>query len=503
MSFLVIIALGVFTALFIQHKKSPKQSIDNEYKGPPLINAWDCLGIIRLVEIIRHFQRKDIRQYTDRLFKTYGHTYAVNLLGKQIILTHNAHNITQVLSTGFADYSPADNVGSLFSHATPHGIFATKNSNEWKKTRKALQMALANNRGICDLNILEEHVEKFLKSVPPDRAPFDIQAKFADLCTDIMATFALGASTDQLGSTQTAPNKLFVENLNYIKSIIAKCGLLGPLHHLIPKRRFRIACDDARNYVTGHVNEQLQSPGSVSHGNEGNRTMPPSLFLRGFDRDTRDASELSSHSLSIILAAIDSMATVLSATFFLLAQDERVTAKLQATILENIGYGHPTYEQLQSMEYLRFVLSEAMRLFPAVTFSGRIANKDTLLPYGGGSNGMSNVQVRKGTVVVISNWASHRMSDIFSDRPAEFYPERWEGLQRDPPGYLPFLQGPKACPGRRYAMTQISYIVTRILQTVSDIEDYNCGEWKEKFGFGFENANGVIVGLHRDFPIKG
>lgn len=45
-------------------------------------------------------------------------------------------------------------------------------------------------------------------------------------------------------------------------------------------------------------------------------------------------------------------------------------------------------------------------------------------------------------------------------------------------------------------MTQVSYIVTRILQTVSGIEDYNRGQWKEKFGFGFENANGVLVGLH-------
>lgn len=212
MSFLVIIALGVFTVLFFHHKKSSKHSIENVYKGPTLINACDCLGIIRIAEIIRHFQQKEICQYTDRLFKTYGHTYAVNLLGQQIILTHNAHNITQVLSTGFADYFPADHVGSLFSLATPHGIFAAKNSNEWKQRRKALQRPLANNHEICDLSILEEHVEKFLRSVPTDRAAFDIQAKFADLCTDIMASFALGTSTDQLGPTQPASNRLFVEN---------------------------------------------------------------------------------------------------------------------------------------------------------------------------------------------------------------------------------------------------------------------------------------------------
>jgi hypothetical protein len=44
-------------------------------------------------------------------------------------------------------------------------------------------------------------------------------------------------------------------------------------------------------------------------------------------------------------------------------------------------------------------------------------------------------------------------------------------------------------------MIQISYIVTRILQAVSGITDYNSDDWKEEFGFGFGNANGVIVGL--------
>ncbi|GFF84989.1 cytochrome P450 52A2 [Aspergillus udagawae] len=346
-------------------------------------------------------------------------------------------------------------------YATPNGIFAAKGLEEWKKTRKVFRAALANNREICNLSVLEEHVGRFLRSVPLNRTGFNIQATFADLCTDIMTSFALGASADQLGSTQTTSNEHFVKNLNYIKNTIAKCGRLGPLHHLYSKKRFQIACDGARKHVVEHVDQELAKPGKVSDGNQSKRSVGGSLFLRGLVRDIQDVNQLSDHCLSILLAAIDSMTTVLSATFFLLAKDKRVTEKLRATILENVGYEHPTYEQLQNMKYLHYVLNE----------------------------------VRKGTIVVISVWASHRMSEVFRVNATEFFPERWEVLNGDPPGYLPFLQGPRACPGRRYAMIQISYIVTRILQAVSEITDYNYDDWKEKFGFGFENANGVFVGL--------
>jgi hypothetical protein len=360
MSLFLIIALGVFTALLFRRRKLSNHSIDNQYERPPLHNAWDWLGIFTLVKLVQHFKQQDVCQYTDRLFKTYGDTYAVNILGKRIIFTHNTHNITRVLSTGVGDYFPADHIGSLFMYATPNGIFAAKGLEEWKKTRKVFRTALANNREICNLSVLEEHVGRFLRSVPLNRTGFNIQATFADLCTDIMTSFALGASADQLGSTQTTSNEHFVKNLNYIKNTIANCGRLGPLHHLYSKKRFQIACDGARKHVIEHVDQELANPGKVSDGNQSKRSVGGSLFLRGLVRDTQDVNQLSDHCLSILLAAIDSMTTVLSATFFLLAKDERVTEKLRATILENVGYEHPTYEQLQSMKYLHYVLNEGM-----------------------------------------------------------------------------------------------------------------------------------------------
>ena len=90
-----------------------------------------------------------------------------------------------------------------------------------------------------------------------------------------------------------------------------------------------------------------------------------------------------------------------------------------------------------------------MRVCPPVPFNARVANKKTSLPYGGGINGASSVQIRKGQRVVFSTWATHRSKQTFGEDAHDFRPERWEQLKGDSTlGFIPFNSGPRACPGR-------------------------------------------------------
>jgi cytochrome P450 len=91
-----------------------------------------------------------------------------------------------------------------------------------------------------------------------------------------------------------------------------------------------------------------------------------------------------------------------------------------------------------------------MRLFPPVVFNAKVANKHCTLPKGGGSGRQSPVLVRKGDIVVFSTWASHRLGNQFGENPESFYPERWENLGGEIPGYIPFNMGPRVCPGRKF-----------------------------------------------------
>ena len=91
-----------------------------------------------------------------------------------------------------------------------------------------------------------------------------------------------------------------------------------------------------------------------------------------------------------------------------------------------------------------------MRIYTPVPFNARKASKDTVLPRGGGSDGMSPVVVGKGDRLVFSSWSTHRSMKAFGEDANEFIPERWESLSDELVGYIPFNLGPRACPGRKF-----------------------------------------------------
>lgn len=46
-----------------------------------------------------------------------------------------------------------------------------------------------------------------------------------------------------------------------------------------------------------------------------------------------------------------------------------------------------------------------------------------------------------------------------------------------------------------FAMTEIAYVVARMVQSFKSVESRDPGEWKEKFGVNLSSLNGVKVAL--------
>lgn len=90
-----------------------------------------------------------------------------------------------------------------------------------------------------------------------------------------------------------------------------------------------------------------------------------------------------------------------------------------------------------------------LRLYPILPLYGRLANKDTFIPCGGGPDGKSPVFVPKGNFVQINTYALHRRQDIYGADANEFKPERWAYLKPMSWTYLPFSAGPRVCIGRK------------------------------------------------------
>jgi cytochrome P450 len=124
-----------------------------------------------------------------------------------------------------------------------------------------------------------------------------------------------------------------------------------------------------------------------------------------------------------------------------------VQERLRIEISETLGGRLPTYEDVKNMKYLNWVIKEVLRVYPPVPQNLRVANKDTILPVGGGPNGLSPVFIPKGHECSFSSFSLHRRRDLWGDDALEFKPERWE-KERPTWNYIPFSGGPRICLGQ-------------------------------------------------------
>ena len=337
--------------------KEKQQSKFDGCQDPPCERPYDYLGVVNIISATRHLLNKTALANTVDLFRTYGETYVTRYLNQKVFLTCDPRNIKHVLVSRFIDYDSSTVRVHLFLPITEHGIF-TVDGPEWKIARNVYRNVFSRTRSIIDLDVQERHFQRFLHRIPPTGEPFDLQALFLKLTLDLTTAFALGESVDSLTPTQSDEKKQMVQSLMYAKKIMARDGFLGPLHLVFGKRDFYRACSNVHRYVERRIESVLEKKRQQGEDGGLEKHLKGFNLLQALTEDTDNVLELRDGVITILIAGIDSVASLLSTTFWLLARDERVFAKLRASVLDSFGQELPTYDQLKGLTYLRHVFNE-------------------------------------------------------------------------------------------------------------------------------------------------
>jgi cytochrome P450 len=105
----------------------------------------------------------------------------------------------------------------------------------------------------------------------------------------------------------------------------------------------------------------------------------------------------------------------------------------------------------------------ALRLYPSLAVNVRFANKSTILPRGGGSDGQSPVLIPKNSGVGWCTYHMHRLESIYGPDAKVYRPQRWEsgelikkvGLGS---GFIDFHAGPRLCLGSTLVPADLVYL---------------------------------------------
>jgi len=134
-----------------------------------------------------------------------------------------------------------------------------------------------------------------------------------------------------------------------------------------------------------------------------------------------------------------------------------VQEKCREEVLRVLGSNPPTKGNIGELKYLTCTLNEVLRLYPPVPMVKRMTEKDIV---------MGGYIVPKGTSVAISQIVLHRCAKHW-ENPDQFNPDRWESKVSHGNWFLPFLDGPRNCLGKKFAMVESTVIVAGLLQNFS------------------------------------
>jgi cytochrome P450 len=170
--------------------------------------------------------------------------------------------------------------------------------------------------------------------------------------------------------------------------------------------------------------------------------------------------QLRDEAMTLFMAGHETTALTLSWTWYMLSENPAAAARLQEELHGVLGGRAPGVADLERMPYLRAVVNEVLRLYPAAY----VVARTSIAPCSVGGYDFPT-----DTTLIMSQWVMHRGARYFDD-PLAFRPERWlDGLEnRLPAGaYFPFGDGPRRCIGQAFALMETALVTAAIAQKFS------------------------------------
>ncbi|KAH7926998.1 cytochrome P450 [Leucogyrophana mollusca] len=423
-----------------------------------------------------------------------GPTFNFRVMFEDLIFTTEPHHIKTILATDFENYVKGNKFRATMLNVLGTGVF-NSDGDMWKFHRSMTRPFFSHDR-ISHFNIFDRHSDDAINQMKLRlRAghPIDFQDVISRFTLDSATEFLFGNCVHSLSaglpfpynvpSAETPSGKAkiaedFARAFAQAQHIISqrpRKGWIWPLFELFGDKTVE-PMKVVNEYIEPILTEAIDKRKKMSESGEkqDEELSDDDTLLDHLVRLTTDPVVLKDEILNIMIAGRDTTAATLTFVVYLLCTHPHVLSRLREEVYTKIGpTSRPTYDSIREMKYLRAVINETLRLFPAVPFNVRESVNATTWPSADPTE--KPLYIPAKTSVSYSVFLMHRRKDLWGPDAEDFDPDRFlderlhKYLTPRPFIFLPFNAGPRICLGQQFAYNEISFMLIRLLQNFSSM----------------------------------
>ena len=359
--------------------------------------------------------------------------------------------IRRMLLEAVDDYPKSEATKSILRPALGESLFVAEGEH-WRWQRRAAAPAFSARNVDALTPVMTRAAEAALARIDAAAAPGravnmldQMVAATFDVISDV--TFADGVGVDRSGVSEAL--EAYIDRAARVSVL----DVLG-MPQWMPRPGRQAAVQDLSEM-------QAQADAAIARRQASGGAAPRSdlldLLIGAEDPETgrsMTTEELRENLLTFIVAGHETTALTLAWALYLCAFDPHVQEQAAEEARGVLGDRAATAEDVPNLPFIRQVIDETLRLYPAGGFLSRTAQARDRL---------GAAVIHKGDTVMIPVYGLHRHRKLWRDAD-EFRPERWaDRANIDRYQYLPFGDGPRICIGARFAVQEAVVILATLL----------------------------------------
>ncbi|KAI5358216.1 Putative cytochrome P450 [Septoria linicola] len=427
-------------------------------------------------------------------YERYGPTHALHdRFGvPKVIHTVDPVNINVILRSRAEDWCPAKGRANTMYPLAQEGLLNSEGE-AWMRNRKLILRHI-NTKRVKDVREAEPDVQLLFDAIGPADSngwteTVDLLDLFHRMSLDMSTTYLLGTSANAQFSGIAArkreaimldyslvPSKrdremTYEEAYDVVRNYFSWRSKLGSKYWLADSPRYRKACSTLNEFADGLIKRAMDNRSNCQTSGE-----PASSkygLIDSLVKEIGDPVHIRNLVMDLFIAGQNMTGTMVAWVFAQLSVNADLFVRLRAEVLDKFGTEEAprdalTWDNLQSCSFMQNVIRETLRMYPLLANIGRIAKCDTVLPRGDGTDGLQPIAVPTGCAVTCNIYLTHRRTEEWGEDAWEFKPDRWIGRKLGPE-FAPFGAGPRVCIGQQLTMSEISFVIARMMQRFSEM----------------------------------